>query len=183
MNTLIDHTGIIADQWLRFSGDAGELAPGSRVLLPVEEWVERTRVWREHAGTAGAIGVILEPTDDPARLIPWLDELALVAIDFPAFTDGRGFSIARLLSGRLAYTGSIRAQGEIIADQVPLLQRCGFTEFELPSEHQAQIALGLLASPLPAYQPAASSPRTIALPGERFDIAALAQLSARAELS
>ncbi|MGH1360655.1 MAG: DUF934 domain-containing protein [Burkholderiaceae bacterium] len=178
MSTLINATEIITDQWILFTGDAADVPVGSKVLLPIEEWLERTRVWQEHAG---AVGILLEPTDDPARLKPWLDQIELVSIDFPKFTDGRGFSIARLLRSRLGFSGAIRAVGEIVADQVPMLQRCGFTEFETASDRQAEIALELLSILLPTYQPASDGIRTIPLPGERFDIASLATESATAQ--
>ena len=91
----------------------------------------------------------------------------MVVVDFPAFTDGRGFSIARLLRSRFNFTGTVRASGQIIADQVLMLRRCGFTEFNLPGDLAAGTALRLLKIAAPTYQPDASGVRTIALPGER----------------
>ena len=73
---------------------------------------------RDHARR---IGLALSATDDPTRLTPWLADLALVVVDFAAFTDGRGFSQARLLRSRLDYPGPIRAGGTILPDQVPAL--------------------------------------------------------------
>lgn len=162
MNLLIDTQGLIANRWVRYEGDAAALPVGVWALLPVEEWIERTTVWRAHSGR---VGVIIGPTDDPQRLAPWLDELSLIAIDFPVFTDGRGFTAARLLRSRLRFRGTLRASGAIIADQVPLLARCGFDEFELADAKAAATAKRLLATQMPTYQPDSRAPRTIGLPG------------------
>ncbi|MEZ5741706.1 MAG: DUF934 domain-containing protein [Burkholderiaceae bacterium] len=162
MPTLIDTRSRIADTWSRYDGSANGLEPGADCLLPIEEYAERTQVWRGHARR---IGIALSATDDPARLAPWLADLALVVVDFAAFTDGRGFSQARLLRSRLDYRGPIRASGTILPDQVPMLHRCGFTEFELASATDAQTALRLLAQPLPSYQRASDGPAVIPMPG------------------
>jgi len=164
MNTLINLQKVIANDWVVFDGDASEIAPGASILLPVEEWVERTEVWRAHAGR---VGIILEPSDDPERLHPWLDEIKLIAIDFPNFTDGRGFGSARLLRSRMGFAGAIRAIGHVLPDQVPLLNRCGFTEYELSTSKRADTALKLLSTQLPTYQAGVDGDASIALPGER----------------
>lgn len=164
MSTLIDTSKVLQDTWVTFDGDAADIAAGSDVILPIEEWLERTSVWRDHAGR---VAVLLEPGDDPERLAATLPDLTMVVVDFPAFTDGRGFSIARLLRSRYSFAGAVRASGQIIADQVLMLRRCGFTEFNLPDDHAAGTALRLLQIAVPTYQPDASGGRTIALPGER----------------
>lgn len=168
MNTLINLQKVIVNDWVVFDGDAGEVAPGASVLLPVEEWVERTEVWRAHVGQ---VGIILEPSDDPERLAPWLDEIKLVAIDFPKFTDGTGFSAARLLRSRMGFAGVIRAVGHVLPDQVPMLNRCGFTEYELSTSKRADTALKLLSTQLPTYQAGVDGEPSIALPSERQPIA------------
>ena len=77
----------------------------------------------------GAAPVVLAPDTDPASLGEHL-EAALVAIDFPSMTDGRGFTLARRL--RVAgYKGRLRAQGHVIADQFPMARRSGFDEVEI----------------------------------------------------
>ncbi|MFK7964967.1 MAG: DUF934 domain-containing protein [Burkholderiaceae bacterium] len=165
MNTLINLQNVIANDWVVFDGDAGEVNAGASVLLPVEEWVERTEIWRSHAGH---VGILLEPADDPERLLPWLNEIELIAIDFPKFTDGRGFSAARLLRTRLGFAGVIRAVGHVLPDQVPMLNRCGFTEYELSTSKRADTALKLLSKQLPTYQAAVDGDASISLPGQRL---------------
>ena len=75
--------------------------------------------------------VKIEPDEDPHRLAPVLGNIAVVAVTFPTFADGRGFSIARILRDELGFKGEIRAVGAYILDQMPFLCRCGVTSFEI----------------------------------------------------
>lgn len=77
---------------------------------------------------SNANAVRIEPGDDARELLPFLDRLALVEVNFPAFTDGRGFSSARILR-EAGYTGELRAVGEVLVDMVGHMQRCGFDAF------------------------------------------------------
>ena len=72
------------------------------------------------------------PTDrEAADLLPWLDRIELIRVAFPAYTDGRGFSIGRRLR-ELGYTGRLRAAGPLISDQFRMARRVGFDEVEIP---------------------------------------------------
>lgn len=75
-----------------------------------------------------AAAVRLEPGDDARDLLPFLDRLRLVEVNFPAFTDGRGYSSARILR-EAGYEGELRAVGAVFVDQLALLRRCGFDSF------------------------------------------------------
>ena len=75
------------------------------------------------------LGVLINPADDVRRLEGHLDRLALVAVAFPAFNDGRAFSHASLLRSRLKFSGEVRAVGDVLIDQVPLMLRCGSDSF------------------------------------------------------
>ena len=77
---------------------------------------------------SNATSVRLEPDEDARALIPYLDRLALIEIAFPTFRDGRGYSSARILR-EAGYTGELRAEGDVLVDQVPLMRRCGFDSF------------------------------------------------------
>lgn len=78
---------------------------------------------------AGALGVTFPVTEDPAALAPYLDALALIALPFEAFTDGRGFSLARIVRARLGFRGELRAVGDILPDQIAPLRQVGFESF------------------------------------------------------
>lgn len=75
-----------------------------------------------------ATAVRLEPADDARALLPHLDRIALVEIAFPTFRDGRGYSAARVLREG-GYTGTLRAQGDVLVDQIAFMTRCGFDAF------------------------------------------------------
>lgn len=83
-----------------------------------------------HPGDASA-SVRLQPDDDVGRLAPYLSRLHAVDVDFPAFTDGRGYSQAKVLRDQLGFTGEIRATGDVGADQVHYLREVGCDAFEL----------------------------------------------------
>jgi len=79
-------------------------------------------------GQSNATAVRLEPDDDARALIPHLDRLTLVEVAFPKFRDGRGYSSARILR-EAGYTGELRAQGDVLVDQIVFMKRCGFDSF------------------------------------------------------
>lgn len=77
---------------------------------------------------SNATAVRLEPGEDARLLIPHLDRLALVEVGFPKFRDGRGYSAARILR-EAGYAGELRAQGDVLVDQLREMRRCGFDSF------------------------------------------------------
>ena len=78
---------------------------------------------------SSASAVRVEPGDDARELIPHLERLALVEVNFPSFGDGRGYSSARLLR-EAGYEGDLRAVGDVLVDQVAYMRRCGFDAFD-----------------------------------------------------
>jgi uncharacterized protein (DUF934 family) len=84
-----------------------------------------------------ARGVDLVNTDDPARLSNRLKDIAVIRITFAAFSDGRGFTLARRLR-EMGYAGRLRAQGHVIADQYAMARRCGFDEVEISADLAAR---------------------------------------------
>ncbi|MGE5952352.1 MAG: DUF934 domain-containing protein [Qipengyuania vulgaris] len=76
-----------------------------------------------------ASAVRVEPGDDARQLIPHIERLSLVEVNFPAFGDGRGYSSARLLR-EAGYDGELRAVGDVLVDQVAYMRRCGFDAFD-----------------------------------------------------
>ena len=80
---------------------------------------------------AGKIGVIWPNNRDVDDLVPYLDRLALIALVFPTFRDGRAYSQARLLRERHLYRGELRATGQVLRDQFVFMLRAGFDAFEV----------------------------------------------------
>ena len=80
------------------------------------------------AQQTNATAVRVEPGDDASLLVPFLNRLKLVEVNFPAYTDGRGYSAARSLR-EAGYTGELRAVGDVLIDQLAYMRRCGFDSF------------------------------------------------------
>lgn len=112
-------------------------AGADRRLAPLEQLDAALAARR----TGELVGVELPNTADPATLVARFETLALIAVVFPAFTDGRGFSLARALR-RLGYAGRLRAVGPLIADQFGHALACGFDEVEIPDALAARQPVG-----------------------------------------
>ena len=105
-------------------------------------------------GQADATAVRVEPGDDARALIPHLDRLRLIEISFPSFRDGRGYSSARILR-EAGYAGELRAEGDVLVDQLFFMRRCGFDSFAPAIAFDATIAQASLDRYADVYQPAA----------------------------
>jgi uncharacterized protein (DUF934 family) len=107
-------------------------------------------------GQSNATAVRIESGEDARVLLPHLERLALVEVSFPKYRDGRGYSTGRILR-EAGYTGELRAQGDVLVDQIPLMRRCGFDSFapEAPVD-AATLEVGL-ARYDHVYQPAADA--------------------------
>ena len=100
------------------------------------------------------VGLLVNPADNVELVKDDLHRFASVAINFPAFTDGRGYSSARLVAERYNYQGELRAVGDVLADQIPLMRRCGITTFAVKHEPTKKaLAEGKLAAVDLFYQP------------------------------
>jgi len=156
MTTLIKYRRIVSDSWqLLGMGEAdlpAELPLAGDLIIPLTLWRERHTLL---TGRTGRTGVWLEPSDDPAELTALPPLPPLIAVRFPAFTDGRGYSTARLLRSRYGFTGELRAIGDVLRDQLFELARCGFDAFALRADQDAEHALAAFDDFSEAYQAAA----------------------------
>jgi uncharacterized protein (DUF934 family) len=155
MAHLIDRNGPRPDGWIVFDGDAGAIPAGADVLIPLDEWRERAGAWRARGGR---LGLLLSPPDDVAAVAGELGAFALVAVRFPRFTDGRGYSTARVLRERLGWQGELRAVGDVLRDQLFLLARCGFDSFALRADQDPQAAAQAFRDFSVRYQAATDQP-------------------------
>jgi uncharacterized protein (DUF934 family) len=124
---------IVEDRFVRVLDDA-PVPEGVPVLLPAARLLADARdlVLRQ-----APTGVIWPNDRKIAELAPYLDWLALVALVFPTFKDGRAYSQARLLRERHEFRGELRATGQVLRDQLLFLQRAGFDSFEVKKEKDA----------------------------------------------
>ncbi|MCV3239520.1 DUF934 domain-containing protein [Mesorhizobium sp. ZC-5] len=120
--------GFREDEWSHAESEDALVGNG-RFILPLQAFVELDPEVRKSA--AERLGVLLLPGDQLEKIVPFLDVLSLVALAFPAFTDGRSFSKAELLRSRHSFTGAVRATGQVLIDQLPHMLRLGFDEFEI----------------------------------------------------
>lgn len=105
---------------------------------------------------SNATAVRIEPGEDARALLPHLGRLSLVEIAFPSFRDGRGYSAARILR-EAGYTGELRAQGDVLVDQLTSMRRCGFDAFA-PSAPLNPATVARVLSVYPhSYQAAADA--------------------------
>lgn len=137
------------DPWVIETDDV-KASDDQKVLLSLEALVEKA----EESNDVG-LGVVLGPADDVSRLEPYLYRLEIVALTFAAFSDGRAFSQASLLRDRLAYRNELRAVGDVLIDQVPLMLRVGFDSFAVSNATAVKrLSEGRLPGISEHYQPA-----------------------------
>ncbi len=131
MPDIVYHDGTIRpDDWIIVpvpaEGESLEL-PAGRCLIPAELWL----AGREHYQGNPKVGVWLDSHEEPEMLDGLVNELPLIAVNFPKFSDGRGYSSARLLRERYGYRGELRAIGDVLLDQLQFMKRCGFDSYAL----------------------------------------------------
>jgi uncharacterized protein (DUF934 family) len=126
MPQLLKDKRVIDDAWTLVDTDSQSLPDGD-ILLTYSQWQTFSEQLESHSGQ---IGVVIEGNTEIEDIIEPLLKLPLIAINFPKFADGRGFSLATLLRERYSFKGEIRAVGGFIRDQLYLLSRCGFNAFK-----------------------------------------------------
>jgi len=136
---------IVADDWIELRLAEGEEAasaaiPEGKVIVPLSVWNAQRDPLAARAA-AGQLAVWLAPDDDPFTLKDELGSFALVAVDFPKFTDGRGYSIAYNLRMRLGYKGELRAIGDVLRDQLFSMHRVGFDAYATRPDRSIEDAL------------------------------------------
>lgn len=115
----------VEDTFVILEDDAPD--PGGDIIVSLVRFLSADRGLS--AGRAGRLGVRLTPEDEVEALEGRLDCVSVVAVEFPKFRDGRGFTAARLLRTRLGFTGEVRAVGDVLRDQAGFMVRCGFDAF------------------------------------------------------
>jgi uncharacterized protein (DUF934 family) len=140
---------IIDDQYVRVEDDA-PLPDDAAVLLTAARFLADARELIERDAP---VGVIWLNDRRVAELVPWIDRLALIALVFPKFKDGRAYSQARLLRERHGFRGELRAAGDVLRDQFQFLLRAGFDAFEVKKPADAAVFAQAAARFSVFYQP------------------------------
>jgi phosphoadenosine phosphosulfate reductase len=145
-----------AEEWTRLDPEAGSIAAGQALIVPFAAFLADSQRFLAHDGR---LGVEVQAGEQVRELRPHLAKLSLIALVFPAFSDGRSYSAARLLRERLGYEGELRAVGDVLADQIPLMRRCGITSFEVKhGPTRAALGAGRIAEMKHYYQPIPTAP-------------------------
>lgn len=159
MASLIKERRIAPDSWQRLerAADGSCAVPPERgdVIVPLALWLERRA---ELLARPGRIGVWLDSHEEPEAIAREVDSFQVIAVNFPKFQDGRGFSTARLLRERFGYKGELRAIGHITRDHLYYMEGCGFDAFELRAGEDLEEALGAFAAFSEAYQASVTRP-------------------------
>ncbi len=166
---LIKDGRLADDRWQIVALDANATAddvaalpiPAGPVLIPAPVWVARRDELLARPGVLarpGEIAVLLAPTFSVEDIAHDVQRFAMIAVEFPKFIDGRGYSTARLLRERYAYRGELRAVGNIGRDQLFYLHRVGFDAFLIPQGQNAEEALQSLQDFPDVYQGAVDQP-------------------------
>lgn len=158
MRKLIKHKQIVENTWQHLD-ETTPLPASGDVTVPLTRWLQEHESYTHHIG---CIGIRLVGSDNARQLRPFdLSKIPLIAISFPKFADGRGYSHARILRDELHYPGELRAVGDILRDQIFYLARCGFDAFEVREDKDLEEALAGLADFSVTYQAAADEHRPI----------------------
>jgi uncharacterized protein (DUF934 family) len=140
---------IVEDRFVRVADDA-PVPDGVPVIVLAARFIADVDAFARRAAPTG----ILWPNNrNVAELAPHLDRLALVALVFPTFKDGRAFSQARLIRERYGYRGELRATGQVLRDQFLFLLRAGFDAFEVSKDADASAFAEVLRRYSVFYQP------------------------------
>ncbi|HPT49991.1 MAG TPA: DUF934 domain-containing protein [Accumulibacter sp.] len=163
MPRIIKHDKIVDDHWrilVLADGETPETValPAEPTLLPLAVWLARRDAI---LASETPIGVWLDSHQGPEALAGDVERLAVIGINFPKFTDGRGYSSARLLRERFAYRGEIRAIGDVLQDQLFYMRRCGFDAYALRADKDIERALTALTTFSDSYQAAADQPHPL----------------------
>ena len=150
MPKLIRNGRVEDDAWVvvRAAASLEALPTGAPVIVPLPLWLANQDALQGRAG----VGVWLAPADDPGVVAHAASQLPVIAVDFPSFGDGRGYSTARLLRERHGYRGELRAIGDIQRDQLAYLAQVGFDAFELAHGRDETAALTSLRDFTDGYQ-------------------------------
>ena len=160
MAKLIRDRKLVVDSWqkLESADTLAQVAGDADFIVPLA-------VWKSHrdalTARAGRVGVLLQPADDPAAVAKDFADLALIAVQFPKFTDGRGYSTARLLRSRYGWRGEMRAVGDVQRDQLFYLSRCGFDSYEMADTADVESAVSAFKDFTEAYQTSVDQPQPL----------------------
>lgn len=153
LEMIVRNQAIVDDDWVVLQlgeGDTpeGVAVPSGKVIVPLKVW----QAQRETLQGRAEIGVWLNSDERAEELQGDLERFAVIAVNFPKFADGRGYSIAHHLRVRLGYRGELRAIGDVLRDQMFYMKRVGFDAFAPRADKDIHEALKGLSDFSVSYQ-------------------------------
>lgn len=155
MREIIKDKAVVQDDWNVVRLSEGETAenfavPAGKTIVPLKVW----QAQRDTLSQRSDVGVWIASDERPEVLKDEVNKLPVIAVDFPKFADGRGYSIAYNLRARLGFTGELRAIGDVLRDQLFYMQRVGFNAFATRPDRNIHDALKGLTDFSEPYQAA-----------------------------
>jgi uncharacterized protein (DUF934 family) len=148
---LVENGKVVDDRYIRVADDA-PLPERVAVIVSAKRFLSDADALSSRDGSLG----VSWPNDRRvAELKPWLGHLALIALDFPKFRDGRAYSQARLLRESMGFNGTLRATGDVLRDQFTFLVRAGFDSFDVKKPADAAAFAKSVERYSVFYQPSA----------------------------
>jgi uncharacterized protein (DUF934 family) len=153
MPNIIKDRAVVADNWTILRLEEGQApesvtVPAGQILVPLTVWEAQRATLLER----NDVGVWIASHERPEVLKADVAQLPVIAVDFPKFTDGRGYSIAWNLRARLGYKGELRAIGDVLRDQLFYMARVGFNAFAIRADRDPHDALKSLSDFSQPYQ-------------------------------
>ncbi|MBT3530141.1 MAG: DUF934 domain-containing protein [Gammaproteobacteria bacterium] len=159
MQKLIKNGVVSNDNWTVLKVASGpevlQAAPGKAMIIPLQLWKDFREEVEEYTGS---IAIWLDSNETVDRIGPDLHTLPLIALNFPAFSDGRSYTSARELRESLNYEGEIRAIGDVLRDQIYYMSRCGFDSFALRHDQDPEACLAAFKDFKTGYQSSVAEP-------------------------
>lgn len=150
--TILRNGELAGDDWTVIEDGHAEIESGGKVIVTLARWrAEREALLSRHA----AVGVLVPNTADIEAVYPEIGDRPVLALQFPAFADGRALSQAVVLRKRLGFAGELRAVGDVIRDLVFWLGRCGFDSIVPRKDQSLEACREALREITVAYQAAA----------------------------
>ena len=139
---------VLNDPWTFVSDDQDAPQDGP-IVVELERWqTSRESLIKRNE----PIGLLLRAGQSPVEIADDIHRFSVIALDFPAFKDGRAYSYATRLRDQFGYTGEIRAVGHVLADQFHFMKRCGFDTFDIAKESDLKLWQDVLGAISIAYQ-------------------------------
>jgi uncharacterized protein (DUF934 family) len=150
MQKLINQTSELENTWALIINETGDFSQAN-IMIPASYWLKNENQFTGRTDVAIWFAGDANIDDFDGKL----EQFSVIGVNFPAFADGRGYSLARLITERQGYQGELRAIGDVLIDQLFFMKRCGFNSYLLKEGLEPKVAIEYFATFSEPYQLAA----------------------------